>query len=530
MKHTSTVRRFGSREIDTANATGLRADHPALEGKGRTLFPTTVVGSLNSPRFLVSGHNNPKLGKEVLKGDRKGWPIFHLTLEERATCPRTCEQWATCYGNAMPQSRRHAVDDLFLPLLRGEVATLARANPKGVLIRLHALGDFYSAEYVLAWAELLAMFPQVAVFGYTARRLDDADLESRKTAQAIHILTEAMWDRFAIRTSASDPIARSRSIVVDEVSTDPDVIQCPAQTGATEACSTCGLCWSTTARDKTIAFLRHGMTSRRGPRAAPEPVLTVVRPAPKPLQSVATPNPPMRKAPALPDRTFSRGKVAAFQAEDEARLYAAIERLADGKPELTCTLGRLGEASTIPAGSVLFVMRRLIAAGRVEMRKNTREGSRSPAPSTYRLIAEAVHPAPKYSNPIPEVTRTPAIPPRVMAAPKIGAAPLSELPVLPAERQPRPARAIPATDCPATPAPAPAQPLRIPAEFDDVWMTPDGPSGALVGLKASDCRWPTNSPPEGAGHLMTFCCEPAPEGQPYCPTHEARAHGKAAHV
>jgi hypothetical protein len=68
---------------------GLRQDHPAAV-EGRTIFPRSVVGAADSPRLLVSGHNNSKLGKEVLRGSRAGWPIFHLTLEERATCPRSC--------------------------------------------------------------------------------------------------------------------------------------------------------------------------------------------------------------------------------------------------------------------------------------------------------------------------------------------------------------------------------------------------------------------------------------------------------
>ncbi len=35
---------------------------------------------------------------------------------------------------------------------------------------------------------------------------------------------------------------------------DPQSIPCPAQTGATDCCATCALCWQS---DRSIAFKRH---------------------------------------------------------------------------------------------------------------------------------------------------------------------------------------------------------------------------------------------------------------------------------
>lgn len=245
-----------------------------------TIFPSTVAASKDSPRFLVSGHNNPKLGKMVLKGPRTGWPIYQLSLEERATCPRSCEQWSTCYGNAMHLARRHTPDAEFLRYLIAEVTTLCRSHPEGLLLRLHTLGDFYSVEYVYVWGSLLSQFPQLHVFGYTARRIGDPDPETDRIARAIDVLTTNAWDRFAIRTSGTRSLARSRSIVVDADPQEPDVIVCPAQTEQTEACASCGLCWASSARDKTIAFLKHGMKTRGPavPKAANDPEPVVAKP------------------------------------------------------------------------------------------------------------------------------------------------------------------------------------------------------------------------------------------------------------
>lgn len=250
--------RFASATVDVARSHGLSATHPAVV-EGRTLFPTMVAGSDQAPRFLVSGHNNPKLGKQVLKGDRKGWPIYHLSLEERATCPRSCAVWNDCYGNAMPYARRHRPDALFLPYLWAELLTLMRSRQGGgVLIRLHALGDFYSLEYVAFWAKALAEHPNLHVFGYTAHNF------GTEIGQAIFSLSQ-QWDRFAVRFSTAEPITQG-STVFDADPELSNVIMCPAQVEKTTACATCGLCWAPAAREKTIGFLRHGMKRATGPR------------------------------------------------------------------------------------------------------------------------------------------------------------------------------------------------------------------------------------------------------------------------
>lgn len=256
------VARFVSYHVDPADVIELRADHPAIV-EGRTLFPTTVAKAMDSPRILVSGKNNPKTGGMVLKGAWKGMPIFVVTLEERKTCPRSCVMWGGCMGSAMPFSRRHdAYDPDFIGALAAEVITTCRANPQGIVVRLHVLGDFYSVAYVKVWAHLLAMLPGLHCFGYTARRSDDPDPESARIGQAIEEVRRA-WSRFAIRTSHAEP-GPMRAIVRDVPSDDPSVLTCPAQLEKTAACSTCLLCFTPAARDKTILFLRHGMTRKRG--------------------------------------------------------------------------------------------------------------------------------------------------------------------------------------------------------------------------------------------------------------------------
>jgi len=256
--------RFKNKKVDPDAVRDLPLDHPAVVG-ARTLFPTTVVDSLRAPRLLVSGHNNPKLGKAVTKGPRAGWPIFHLTLEERATCPRSCAQWLGCYGSAMPRARRHRHDHSLTHRLRYELAALSAEHPMGFMVRLHTLGDFYSPAYVQFWADMLDEFDALHVFGFTARREDADGMESRKTALAIRWLTGQAWDRFAIRFSRPDAVPQGSTVLMAD-SLDPNVIMCPAQKLATEACASCGLCWAAGAKSKTIGFLKHGRRYR-GPAA-----------------------------------------------------------------------------------------------------------------------------------------------------------------------------------------------------------------------------------------------------------------------
>ena len=250
----SSISRFASAPVEPSRAFGLKPDHPAVV-QGRTLFPKSVVNASDSPRLLVSGHNNPKLGKKVIGGWQDGWPIFHLTLEERATCPGTCVQWETCYGNAMPFALRHRASMALEARLDDEIEALAALWPRGFLVRLHTLGDFYSVAYVELWRALLTRHPSLHVFGYTARGEWDPIHRALR-----RVIMDLGWDRFAIRASGVWGV--EGSVVVDEASPDPSLVMCPAQVEKTTACATCKLCWAPAVRGKTIGFLKHGMKRR----------------------------------------------------------------------------------------------------------------------------------------------------------------------------------------------------------------------------------------------------------------------------
>lgn len=231
-----------------------RVHKPRLPGfespfiqEGRTKFGKAVQAP--NKNILVSGHNNIKIGKIVRKGPLRGYHIFTLSLEERKTCPRSCQHWQSCYGNNMPFAKRvdHTHPD-FLEILEAAVARLCGVRGrKGVLVRLHALGDFYSIEYAYFWQKMLDKFPNLALYGYTAHAPD--------TLLGFQIGTLNLnIGRAMIRYSNGGLPEMSTASIGQVDSCPPNAFVCPEQTGKTLGCDTCGLCWGT---KKNVAFLEH---------------------------------------------------------------------------------------------------------------------------------------------------------------------------------------------------------------------------------------------------------------------------------
>ena len=253
VKPRRTKSRFASKPLTGRSASLPPFDHPALI-EGRTLYPSTV----REPRrdaadqwCLKRGDNSAKIGGLILKGRWRGFPILTLTLQERATCPRSCRHWRSCFGNGTHLADRIAAGANLEWRLAREVALLDIDHPRGFAIRLHVLGDFYSVGYVALWRTLIERHRALNVFGMTARHEMHDPI-----ALALVALVHDYPDRFAMRFSnAPHPFEVPSTISIEDPYQKPaDAIICPEQTGRTESCSTCGLCWATS---KRIAFLQH---------------------------------------------------------------------------------------------------------------------------------------------------------------------------------------------------------------------------------------------------------------------------------
>lgn len=221
--------------------------HPVVE-RGRSLFFRKGTRPVDDKPVLVSGHNSAKIGRDVRKGHLRGAYIYSLSLEERATCPRTCHHWYDCYGNGMPFAKRVDHRDK-LKLEAAIERDIIRYTAKGrrIVIRLHVLGDFYDEQYVEFWGNMLAKYDLVTIYGYTAYD------PSTPIGGTIMDIKNAFGMRFAIRWSGH--AGRWGAMDIRKAADVPEgAFICPEQTGKTKACATCALCWST---DKAVAFLDH---------------------------------------------------------------------------------------------------------------------------------------------------------------------------------------------------------------------------------------------------------------------------------
>ena len=190
------------------------------------------------PAPLKPGRWNRKLGGVVRRGPLKGARIFTLTLEERATCPDSCQlRRGACYGRNMPFAWRHAVSPALLAAIHRQ---LARLTARGkVLVRLHVLGDFPSVAYVQFWRAELAVYPNLYLFGYTHWRPETP------IGAAIQELNR--HPRAAIKVSVDPrdpPVAGARRGIayVYRADAPPPARRCLEETGERETCADCGLC------------------------------------------------------------------------------------------------------------------------------------------------------------------------------------------------------------------------------------------------------------------------------------------------
>lgn len=243
-----------------AHRAPTRANRAAME-EGRSIFGG-ITAIHDAKNLLVSGHSNAKIGRDVRKGMFKGYWIYTLSFEERATCPRTCHHWSTCYGNNMPYAQRLDHRDMaaLTSRLETEINTLLWKRYRsgelhaGILVRLHALGDFFSVPYVRFWAAMLALYPRLAIYGYTAH-----DPQS-EIGKAIAHLKKMYGRRFAIRWSNGKGTKDTTVPVLPGATKVKGAFICPEQLNLTNGkgqpllCATCALCWST---DKPVAFMEH---------------------------------------------------------------------------------------------------------------------------------------------------------------------------------------------------------------------------------------------------------------------------------
>lgn len=245
--------------VDRSRAS-LNPRHPALT-EGRTIFPNRVFGADDRDRVLISGINNAKLGKKVTVGAWAGFPIYTLSLEERATCPLSCAVWDACYGSGMPAAVRFRYDVTLLKAIERDLTLISRSvGRKGFVVRLHVLGDFPDARYAREWARWSTAFPLLHVEGYTAHP------RQSEIGSIIAAMNAKRPERWQIRNSVAPdaPYAPMQVTTLWETPSkmsydrETKTMVCPQELGKTATCGTCGACWKPELNHVRVAFLGHG--------------------------------------------------------------------------------------------------------------------------------------------------------------------------------------------------------------------------------------------------------------------------------
>jgi len=96
---------------------------------------------------------------------------------------------------------------------------------------------------------MLALHPNLSVFGYTAH------LPGTPIANALtRVINRHGFARFAMRTSGVGGARGAITVASADDAEPAGAIACPQQSGASEVCAKCALCWGT---ERAIAFVAH---------------------------------------------------------------------------------------------------------------------------------------------------------------------------------------------------------------------------------------------------------------------------------
>ena len=204
-------------------------------------------------------NRNSKLGKS----------IWAFNLPAGVTCPGASEACsAMCYAKKTEriysnarlayaanleqvQGSKDWTDDVIGQIKAKRIAT----------VRIHAKGDFYSAEYILEWIDIAAACPDTIFFAYT-RSWRVAGLlpalEALKALKNVRLLASVDWTTGPApdgwRAARMMDKAESKAI---KAGARPAVagIVCLEQAGKAESCGDCKVCFKP--GKGTVNFILH---------------------------------------------------------------------------------------------------------------------------------------------------------------------------------------------------------------------------------------------------------------------------------
>ena len=187
----------------------------------------------------------------ISKGNTKVGRIPNLSLTPVESCPGMTEACVDCYACAyMRRFTSTAVAYAKNLALCQDTGTdagwkvdlirfLSRTRPAA--FRIHVAGDFFSVEYVQAWAQICRMFPQTRFLAFTRSwRIPELRNALGQLRRLPNVQTIASCDRFA---SAGPRGWRRAHMGKPTRATARKTVLCPGYGPKELTCDECGLCF-----------------------------------------------------------------------------------------------------------------------------------------------------------------------------------------------------------------------------------------------------------------------------------------------
>jgi hypothetical protein len=209
-----------------------------------------------------------------VKLPRREVSVYTVSLPAGDTCPGKSAFCTFCYALKgrvlMMQARYQKTLDTLLSTDYEALLTSITALPLSAWIRIHASGDFFSAEYVRAWISALKSRPDVKAWAYT-RSWDLAAMSKSIGKRKATALLKALEELRALpnmqlfasvdktMTDVSYVVSKNWRIAYIEGDErfEGTGFQCPEQAGDKKRpdCKSCALC--PVGRKGNIRFMMH---------------------------------------------------------------------------------------------------------------------------------------------------------------------------------------------------------------------------------------------------------------------------------
>lgn len=186
-----------------------------------------------------------------------------VSLPAKSTCPgKTTYCDKVCYAakgfsrfsrvkDSLERNYEISLTDEFVPLLIKEI------NKKKLkVVRIHPSGDFYNANYIEKWIEIVKACPDTSFWVYT-RSWSIPSMQAPLQALALESNIQ-VWASVDDTTVGTPTGLRVAAVAPSWDSYDNSYVRCPAQKNPDITCTKCTYCFKpSTSKKQNIVFKEH---------------------------------------------------------------------------------------------------------------------------------------------------------------------------------------------------------------------------------------------------------------------------------